>query len=197
MATRLKVVAPLATELDEPNTSQVPEFLPAPTRKRIAGWTALRQRAFIDHLALTGCVGEAAAAAGTTSPSAYRLRNRAGAESFARAWDCALQLAATRLAAIAFDRALHGRSERVYKDGELVAERKIPSDHLLTWLLARLDPLQFGSPTARALASAAGDPRETARQSLPDLTAALTDLEEADCPHDEADQFDERLGEMS
>jgi len=152
MATKLKVVEQIADIVPAP---QIPEsaridFDPAPTRKQKAGWTADKQRKFIEHLALTGSVGEAAAIAGVSSRSAYRLRNKAGAESFARAWDAALSLCATRLAAIAFDRALHGRSERFYRDGELVMERKMPSDYLLTWLLSRLDPLQFGSPTANA-----------------------------------------------
>lgn len=129
MATKLKIVDDLADIVPAPTA---PEFTPAPTRKRNAGWTAERQRRFIDHLALTGCVGEAAGQVGLSSASAYRLRNRAGADGFARAWDCALRLAPTRLVAIALDRALHGRSERIYKDGELVAERKVPSDYLLT-----------------------------------------------------------------
>jgi hypothetical protein len=189
----LKIVKEEAQIVPPP---EVVEFTPAPTRKQHAGWTAERQRKFIDHLSLTGSVGEAAATVGVTSRSAYRLRNKAGAESFARAWDAALSLAATRLAAIAFDRALHGRSERFYKDGELVMERKMPSDYLLTWLLSRLDPLQFGSPSAKALASATGDPRESSRNSLPDLTAALSDVSAEDCETDHADYIDERLGEM-
>ena len=173
------------------------DFAPVLVPARHDGWTADRQRRFIDHLALTGSVGEAAAIAGVSSRSAYRLRNKAGAESFARAWDAALSLAATRLAAIAFDRALHGRSERFYRDGELVMERKMPSDYLLTWLLSRLDPLQFGSPTAKALAAATGDPRERSRNSLPELAASLTDVATEDCPAEPADYIDERLGEMS
>ena len=173
-----------------------PEFIPAPTRKHVAGWTAERQRTFIENLSLTGSVGESAALAGVSSRSAYRLRNRAGAESFARAWDAALSLSATRLAAIIFDRALHGRTERFYKDGELVMERKMPSDYLATWLLSRLDPLQFGSPSAKALAAATGDPRENSRNSLPRLSEALADVDPADCPTEAADYIDERLGEM-
>ena len=50
----------------------------------VSGWTAERQRKFIEHLSLTGSVGEASAVAGVSSRSAYRLRNKAGAESFAR-----------------------------------------------------------------------------------------------------------------
>ena len=195
MATKLKVVKEAADIVPPPEPA--PEFTPAPTRNRHAGWTAERQRKFIDHLSLTGSVGESAALAGVTSRSAYMLRNRAGAESFARAWDAALQLAATRLAAIAFDRALHGRSERFYRDGELVMERKMPSDYLLTWLLSRLDPLQFGSPSAKSLAAATGDPRERSRNALPDLTAALADITDADCPTESGEVLDERLGEYS
>ena len=146
MATKLKIIEDVADIVPAPT---IPDFETAPTRNRNAGWTAERQRKFIEHLSLTGSVGEAAGIAGISSRSAYRLRNKAGAESFARAWDAALSLCATRLAAIAFDRALHGRSDRFYRDGELVMERKMPSDYLLTWLLSRLDPLQFGSPAAQ------------------------------------------------
>ena len=173
-----------------------PNFEIAPTRNRHSGWTADRQRKFIEHLSLTGSVGESAALAGVSSRSAYRLRNKAGAESFARAWDSALSLAATRLAAIAFDRALHGRSERFYRDGELVMERKMPSDYLLTWLLSRLDPLQFGSPSAKALAAATGDPRDKARKSLPELTAHLADIAPEECEAESGDYLDDRLGEV-
>jgi hypothetical protein len=196
MATKLKIIEEVADIVPAPTLPKL-DFTPAPTRNRHAGWTAERQRKFVEHLALTGSVGEAAAIVGVTSRSAYMLRNKAGAESFARAWDAALQLAATRLAAIAFDRALHGRSERFYKDGELVMERKMPSDYLLTWLLARLDPLQFGSPSAKTLAQSAGDPRERSRNSLPQLIESLTDVSPDDCPAEDGQFIDERLGEMS
>jgi hypothetical protein len=76
-------------------------------------------------------------------------------------------------------------------------ERKLPSDYLLTWLLARLDPLQFGSPTAKALAAASGDPRDRSRNSLPELTASLTDVADEECPTESGDYLDERLGEVS
>src|SRR6478672_10189093 len=134
MASKLKIVEHSEVELEEPSP---PTFEPAPTRKSRAGWTAERQRKFIEHLSLTGLVGQASAAAGISSRSAYRLRERAGADSFARAWDAALVLSSTRLTAIAFDRSVNGRVERFYKNGELVMERRIPSDYLLTWLLSR------------------------------------------------------------
>ena len=171
------------------------DFTPAPTRKRHAGWTAEKQRRFIEHLALTGHVGEACAIVGVASSSAYRLRNKPGAESFARAWVAALRLCATRLVAIGLDRAVNGRVERFYKDGELVMERRIPSDYLLTWFISRLDPLQFGSAGARALAAASGDPREKARNELPALMDAFEDVPEEECPAEDIDYLDGRLGE--
>ena len=192
MATKLKIIEDAADIVSAPT---IPDFDIVPTRKRRAGWTAERQRKFIEHLSLTGNVGEACAVVGVASSSAYRLCNKAGAESFARAWEAALRLAATRLGAIALDRAVNGRVERFYKDGELVMERRIPSDYLLTWLLSRLDPLQFGSPTARALAAATGDPRDKARNELPGLTAAFEDVPSQDCECEPIDFLDDRLGE--
>jgi hypothetical protein len=192
MATKLKIIEDVADIVPAPT---LPEFDIAPTRKRHAGWTAERQRRFIEHLSLTGNVGEACAIVGVASSSAYRLRNRAGAESFARAWDAALRLCPTRLVAIGLDRAINGRVERHYKDGELVMERRIPSDYLLTWFISRLDPLQFGSPAAKALAAATGDPREKARNELPALMDAFEDVPEEECPTEDIDFIDERLGE--
>jgi hypothetical protein len=208
VATKLKIVdrhnisaqalpadVPAAPGDQDPPTPPPPKFDIAPTRKRNAGWTADRQRRFIEHLALTGHVGEACAVVGVASSSAYRLKNKPGAESFSRAWDAALRLATTRMAAIVVDRALNGRVERFYKDGELVVERRMPSDYLLTWLLSRLDPAQFGSPSAKALAAATGNPCDAARNSLSGLIAAFEDVSEDECPCEPIDYLDDRLGE--
>jgi hypothetical protein len=192
MSRKLKIVQNDADIVPAP---KIPEFDIAPTRKRHAGWTAERQRRFIEHLSLTGHVGEACAVVWVASSSAYRLKNKPGAESFSRAWDAAVRLATTRMAAIAVDRALNGRVERFYKDGELVMERRMPSDYLLTWLLSRLDPAQFGSPSAKDLAAATGNPCERARNELPDLMASFEDVPEDDCPTEEIDYLDDRLGE--
>ena len=112
--------------------------------KRLAGWSAERQRLFLTHLAETGSVHLASSAARLSARGAYRLRTRSAA--FARAWDTALQLAVGRLSAIVFDRAINGRVEQVYHSGELVGERRVPSDKLLMWLLSRLDPKRFALP---------------------------------------------------
>ena len=66
---------------------RVPAFVPVPSRRRADGWTALRQAAFLVALARTGSVSQAAREVGMARETAYRLRSREGAGSFAAAWD--------------------------------------------------------------------------------------------------------------
>jgi hypothetical protein len=142
------------------------------SRKRLAGWSAPRQRLFLSHLAETGSVHLACAAARISARSAYRLRARSPA--FAEAFDVAQQLAVGRLSALAFDRAIHGRTEQVWHQGELVAEKRAPSDRLLMWLLARLDPRRFAAPWELRKDGDA-DPQAAARQAFPALLEGLED----------------------
>ena len=142
------------------------------SRKRLAGWSAERQRLFLSTLAETGSVHLASAAARLSARSAYRLRARSPA--FAAAWDTADQLAVGRLSALAFDRAIHGRTEQVWHEGTLVAEKRLPSDKLLMWLLARLDPRRFAAPWELRKDGAA-DPQAEARESFPAQLDALSD----------------------
>ncbi|HEY7805838.1 MAG TPA: hypothetical protein VIC34_01435 [Croceibacterium sp.] len=144
------------------------------SRKRFAGWCAERQRLFLVNLAETGSVHLASAAARLSARSAYRLRARSPA--FAAAWDTADQLAVGRLSAIAFDRAINGRTEQVWQEGDLVAEKRLPSDRLLMWLLARLDPKRFAAPWELRKDGGA-DPQAQARESFPALLDALADIE--------------------
>ena len=68
-----------------------PHPTPAPQSFRRDGWTPGRQLAFLDTLARTRCVTRAAAAAGMSRESAYRLRRRPSAALFAAAWDRMLE----------------------------------------------------------------------------------------------------------
>ena len=54
------------------------------------GWTAERQLRFLDVLAHTRSISEAAAAAGMSRESAYRLRERRDGALFTALWDRAL-----------------------------------------------------------------------------------------------------------
>lgn len=143
------------------------------SRKRHAGWCVERQRLFLRNLAETGSVHLAASAARLTARSAYALRARSPA--FAAAWDTAEQLAAGRLSALAFDRAIHGRTEQVWHEGQLVAEKRMPSDKLLMWLLARLDPRRFAAPW-ELRKDGATDPQADARTSFPAQLDGLADI---------------------
>lgn len=64
-----------------------PFFRPVPLRARADGWSEARQCGFLAQLYLTGSVAAAARAVGMTRASAYWLRKRAGAGSFAHTWD--------------------------------------------------------------------------------------------------------------
>jgi hypothetical protein len=61
-----------------------------PARPRFDGWTPARPLAFLDILARTRSVTRAAAAAGMSRESAYRLRNRDPHGLFAFAWKRAM-----------------------------------------------------------------------------------------------------------
>ena len=66
---------------------RVPAFVPVRQRARSDGWTAERQAHFLAELAITRSVTKAARKVGMARETAYRLRAKPGAESFAAAWD--------------------------------------------------------------------------------------------------------------
>lgn len=108
---------------DPAEDSALPEFTPVPlSRHRRDGWTADRQRAFIARLAVTGVVAGAAKAVGMGVTSAYGLRRRAGAESFARAWDMVETLARERALAFVLDQALNGTTRPRFYHGHYVGQ---------------------------------------------------------------------------
>lgn len=86
-----------------------PDFTPVALRRnRSDGWTAERQRGFIAALVRFGDAAKAARSVGMSAQSAYRLRRKPGAESFAAAWETALDWASDYFVADAIERALHG-----------------------------------------------------------------------------------------
>jgi hypothetical protein len=98
-------------------------FAPVPVRARQDGWSHARQRAFIECLALAGSVSTAARAVGMTRASAYRLRERAGAESFAAAWDAARAMGQDMRLDHAIERAIAGEVRPVFYRGRKCGER--------------------------------------------------------------------------
>ncbi len=96
-------------------------FTPVPQRRvRAGGWSVIAQERFIRALAAMGAVGPAARAAGMSRRSAYKLRERQGADSFARAWDRALDEGRARQFDYAMDRALNGiTTVRILRGGAI------------------------------------------------------------------------------
>ena len=96
------------------------DFTPVPRlRRRRDGWSEQRQRLFIAALAMCGTVSAAARAVGSTARSAYRLLDAPGADSFAAAWDTAIDQGYARMQAEALERSLKGAFVPVYRRGKL------------------------------------------------------------------------------
>jgi hypothetical protein len=92
----------------------------AQQRNRADGWTPETQANFIRALEAMGSVGKAARAVGMGRASAYRLRERPKAASFASAWDRAISMGRVHQFSIAMDRALNGVTiVRVLKGGAI------------------------------------------------------------------------------
>ena len=86
-----------------------PAFTPVLlVRTRHDGWTVPRQTAFLRALCVTGSVSSAARMVGMSRKAAYGLRARAGAESFALAWEIALGEGQARAFDWLMERALNG-----------------------------------------------------------------------------------------
>lgn len=106
-------------------------------RARHDGWTQERVQKFLDALAHTGCVMDAARVAGMSDVGARRLYARFPA--FAKAWDAALAKAQKGLVAIAYQRAVEGKETIIYRRGEEYERRISPSDAMLGLLVKRGD----------------------------------------------------------
>ena len=117
-----------------------PAFTPVPVTPRRDGWTPEKQRAFIDALAICGEVVTAAAVVGMSPKSAYTLRRRPNAESFAAAWDEAVRDIRRELARIAIDHAINGTVEPVFSGGRQIGARRVRHDRLLMAALRSLHP---------------------------------------------------------
>jgi hypothetical protein len=99
----------------------LPDFTPVPlTRHRHDGWTPERQRGFIAALAETGVVARAARSVGMSGASAYALRRRPHAESFALAWHIVEDEARDRALDFVIDQMQHGSTRPRFYRGRYV-----------------------------------------------------------------------------
>ncbi len=105
-----------------------------------------KKRAFLQHLARTGSVVEAASSAGFSDSYAHRVRKQDPA--FAEAWDGAIRQYEARLVERgereAARRGIDGWEEPVYQGGELVGHKRRYSDRLLLRTLEAHRPEKWG-----------------------------------------------------
>jgi hypothetical protein len=114
------------------------DFTPVPLRGRRDGWTPARQRAFVTGLACGLGVSGAARAAGASRQSAYLLRTRPAAESFAAACDRALAFARSRPpspGSTAYERGIEGVLVPLHLGRRIVGYRRKYDSRVLGNLL--------------------------------------------------------------
>ena len=131
MTRRKGLAAAERAAVPEDKARLVAEFAPVPRRYRHDGWTPERQKAFIEALAVTGCVDRAAEMVNIAQTNCYELRKAPGAEEFRRAWDAALDFGTKKLKDIAFERAINGYLVPVFVAGKLMGFRRKYNDALL------------------------------------------------------------------
>jgi hypothetical protein len=124
----------------------VPAFVPVPLRTRADGWTALRQAEFLGWLAETRSVAEAARRVNMARETAYRLRRKPGAESFAAAWDAAMGFALAHTLPASkvtgyelWHRAFHGLLKPVMRGGRYAGTIRKSDTSALLRAVARPD----------------------------------------------------------
>jgi hypothetical protein len=113
--------------------SDILDFTPVPLRGRQDGWIPDRQRGFLLALRHLRSVCAAARFVGLSRETAYRLRRRPEAASFAAAWDKALALPPA--GAAERGTVLDGRLVPVLRGGREIACRRKYDNRALAALL--------------------------------------------------------------
>lgn len=130
--------------IDPDDLPQELAFTPVEQRaKRWSGITAQKQRIFIAQLAATGAVSMAAKAIGHSTAALYHLRKRDGAESFAAAWDKAVEAGARRVADLLMEYAIYGVPETISKEGRVILSRCRPNIRAMQHIAASRFPENF------------------------------------------------------
>jgi hypothetical protein len=108
-------------------------------RRRANGWTPGQQERFILALDAMGSVGQAAKAVGMSRQSAYNLRERPGAEGFARSWDLAIENGRRRQFSYGMERAINGVTTITVQRGGAVTVNGGPDMRILRSALRSVD----------------------------------------------------------
>ena len=150
-----------------PDRQDLLAFEPVPLRYRTDGLTPERQRAYVEALADTGVVREAAARIGVSEQAIARVRRRSDAVDFDRACEAAHMFGARRLRSIAFERAIEGTLKGRYYHGELVGEERVHDNRLLIYLLGKTAHLIEPPRESRAICENWEEHMEALEQGLP------------------------------
>lgn len=111
-------------------------------RYRHDGFTAKKRRKFLKALAKTGCITDASKVAviSTTSVNRWRAKDA----SFDRQCVAALDMAASRIEPLAWERGVTGIEEPVICYGKVVGTRIKRSDSIFRMLLMASNPKKYG-----------------------------------------------------
>ena len=120
-----------------PQVTPISPDTPLPTHR--AALRPAQQAEFIERLARSGNVRDAAKACGISRATVYRLKR--DDYRFEQLWKAALVMARDHAEQVLAERALNGVEEVVYYHGEEIATRRRYDARLLLAHLARLDRL--------------------------------------------------------
>jgi hypothetical protein len=111
-------------------------------RARHNGWNRDKMARFIEFLAETGSVSDAADMVGMSRQAAYMLRSRMIGQPFDVAWEGALEFGIQQLAHQLLDRSLNGVAMPVFYKGEIVGERRVFNERVSLMIIQNMD--KFG-----------------------------------------------------
>lgn len=111
-------------------------------RPRHDGFTPAKQRKFFKALKKSGCIKDACRAAGISTTTVGRWRDKD--EVFDDKCEAACAIASVELDMIAWKRATEGAEEKIFRDGQLVFTRVKPSDSILRLLMQGANPKKYG-----------------------------------------------------
>lgn len=122
-----------------PEGDDVPDFSPwKPARQRANGWSTHDQRLFIHELTRCGSVAMAVKSVGKSPRSAYALREKWGAESFAAAWMRAVRIGVNKVRTCLRDRFIHGELRPRFYHGRIIGNFRKYNDRAMVAVIDSL-----------------------------------------------------------
>jgi transposase len=119
-------------------------------------WSPANQRGFLETLAQSGNITQAARAVGMSAQAAYAFAARAAGRVFALGWDAAVLIARRRVEGDMLQRALEGQEELYERDADTgIVKRTRINNGTTMAMLKRLDAMVAGKGDAPADAAMA------------------------------------------